>query len=339
MKLIRYKESKILKEKIEKSRNILIATHVNSDGDAIGSTLAMAGVLEQLSKNVNVVTPNDFPEFLHWMKGAKDILVHYHRKKQVSRLAANADLILCIDFSDSKRLQGAEEDILSAKGFKILIDHHPQPDGFTDLIISDTKLGSAAELIYYLLLDMGYRELITPPVAEALYAGIMTDTGNFSFASSYPDVWNVVSELLKTGIDKDRIFSDVYDNYSENRMKLMGYCLYEKLEVIPELNTALISLSREEMNKFGHKPGDTEGFVNLPFSIKGIKLTALILEKSDHVRISMRSRGDFSVKELSRNHFNGGGHKNAAGGELKMKVTDAVKTFKEVLSKYKEELK
>ncbi|MGC9344729.1 MAG: DHH family phosphoesterase [Bacteroidales bacterium] len=338
MKEIRYKESELLKSKIEKSKNILITTHVNSDGDAIGSTLAMQGILRKLSKNVNIVTPNDFPGFLQWMDGAKEILIYYHSKKKVRELAKKADLILCIDYNDSRRLENAEKTILDSTAFKILIDHHPEPGKFTDLVISDTSLGSSAEVIYYLLKDMGYVDLIDKSDAESLYTGVMTDTGNFSFACSYPEVWTMVAELLKKGLDKDKIYSLVYDNYSEKRMRLMGYCLNKKMKVFPELNTAVIGLTKEEMDKFDHVPGDTEGFVNLPFSIKGIKLTALFLEKKDHVRISMRSRGDFSVNMLSRKHFNGGGHLNAAGGELKMSVEEAIKNFREVISRYKEDL-
>ena len=339
MRKIRYPQSKILKEKIGSSNNVIITTHVNSDGDAIGSTLAMAGILRILGKKVHIITPNDFPGFLHWMEGAGDILIYYHQKNTADELVKEADLILCIDFNDSRRLEKAENVILEARAFKVLIDHHPDPSNFSDLVISDTSLGSSAELLYYLLQDMEYNHLLTKPLAESLYTGIMTDTGNFSFSCSYPEVWNTVSELLSMGIDKDKIFSHVYDNYSEKRMQLMGYCLYEKMQVFEDYHTAIIGLTKKEMEDFNHKPGDTEGFVNLPFSIKGVKLTALFLEKKDHVRISLRSRGDFSVNELSRKHFNGGGHKNAAGGELKMSVDDAIKKFREVLEEYKEELK
>lgn len=338
MRKIIYKESEILKERIEASQNILITTHVNSDGDAIGSTLAMKGILKKLSKIVHIVTPNDFPGFLQWMEGAEDILIYYHSKQKVKDLAKNADLILCIDYNDSKRLENAEKTILESRAYKILIDHHPDPGNFTDLVISDLSPGSSAEVIYSLIKDMGYDHLIDKPIAESLYTGVMTDTGNFSFASSYPGVWIMVAELLEKGIDKDRIYSLVYDNYSEKRMRMMGYCLNEKMQVFPELNTAVIGLTKQEMEKFDHVPGDTEGFVNLPFSIKGIKLTALFLEKKDHVRISMRSRGNFSVNKLSRKHFNGGGHLNAAGGELKMSVEEAIKTFHKILSQYKEDL-
>lgn len=338
MEKVRYDNSKLLREKLINCENILICTHVNSDGDAIGSTLAMAAILKKLGKNPNIFTPNDFPEFLHWMEGAEDILVYFRKKDTVEKLAREADLILCIDFNDSSRLEKAEGVMLNSSAYKVLIDHHPGPDDFADLIISDPQLGSSAELLYYLFLDMDYGHLIDKEIAEDLYTGIMTDTGNFSFASSYPGVWEVVADLMKSGIDKNYIHSKVYDNYSESRMRMMGYCLYEKMEVLPEYKTALIAISKEEMKRFDHQPGDTEGFVNLPFSVKGVKLTALFLEKNEHIRISLRSRGDFSVNELSRKHLNGGGHNNAAGGELKMTIEEAVNRFKQILKEYKEEL-
>lgn len=335
----RYQNSKLLRDKLGNSENILIITHVNPDGDAIGSTLAMARIIKKLGKKVNIVTPNDFPEFLHWMDGAGDILVYFRKKNQINKLISEIDLLLCIDFSDSGRLEKAEKIILDSPVYKILIDHHPDPASFTDLVISDTTLGSSAEIIYYVIKDMGYEHLIDKSIAEDLYTGVMTDTGNFSFASSYPQVWEMVAELLRKGINKDEIYSKVYDNYSEKRMRLMGYCLYENMQVFNEYHTAVMGLSKKEMDRFDHEPGDTEGFVNLPFSIRGIKITALLMEKKDHIRISLRSRGDFSVNELSRKYLNGGGHKNAAGGELKMPLKKAIEKFKEILENYKEELK
>ncbi|MFW5645137.1 MAG: DHH family phosphoesterase [Bacteroidota bacterium] len=336
---MKYQKSRFLSDKLAKSDRIIIITHVNPDGDAIGSTLAMAGIIKKLGKEVNIVTPNDFPKFLHWMSGSEDILVHFRKKKEVEKRISDADLIICIDFSDSGRLEQAEKIVVNSSSFKVLIDHHPDPSNFTDLVISDPALGSSAEIVYYLIKDMGYEHLIDKSIAENLYTGVMTDTGNFSFASSYPMVWKMVAELLKKGIDKDEIYAKVYDNYSEKRMRLMGYCLYKNMQIFEEYNTAIISLSKEEMDRFDHEPGDTEGFVNLPFSIRGIKLTALFLEKKDHIRISLRSRGSFSVNEMSRKYLNGGGHKNAAGGELRMSLDKAIEEFKSILNHYKEELK
>lgn len=339
MKEFKYPQLKSFKKELEKSRQILIVTHVNSDGDAIGSSLAMEGLLKSIGKKVKVLTPNDFPEFLQWMDGAKEILVYLRDHAIADSFAREADMILCLDFNDSKRLEKAEKTVLNSRAFKVMIDHHPDPSGFADLTLSDTRLGSTAELIYNLINELGYQHLITQNIAEALYTGIMTDTGNFSYSSSYPEVWTVVSELIRAGINKDRIYSSTYDNYSEKRMRLMGYCLHEKMQVFPEYNAAIIGLTRQEMEKFDHKPGDTEGFVNLPFSIKGLKLSVLFLEKKENVRISFRSRGDFSVNEMARKYFNGGGHQNAAGGDLKMSMDEAVKKFIAILPEYKDSLR
>ena len=187
-------------------------------------------------------------------------------------------------------------------------------------------------------MKLGYRHLIDKDIAECLYAGIMTDTGSFSYSCSYPEIWHTVAELLTWNIDRDRIHALVYDNYSEDRMRLMGYCLNEKMQIIPEYNTGIISLSREEMQRFNHQPGDTEGFVNLPFNIKGVRFTALFLEKQNHVKISFRSRGSFPVNAFSNDHFRGGGHVNAAGGEWDKPLDKAVERFISLLPLYKEDL-
>jgi len=335
----KYKHTvKEFKQLIESSDSILLATHVNADGDAIGTSLALAMVLKKLGKKVNVVVPNDFPEFLRWLPGNDLISVYFKEEKKVRSLVKSAQLLVCLDFNDPDRLAKAEKDILAFNGKKVLIDHHPNPKQFTDLTISDTGLGSAAKLLFYVLREMNYDHLIDKDIAEALYVGIMTDTGNFNFASSYPEVWETVAELIKLGICKDEIYARVYDNFSVDRMKLMGYCLNEKMTIIPGSKAAYISLSLEEMKKFNHQPGDTEGFVNLPFSIRGVKLSALFLEKNDKIKVSLRSRGDFSVNDFSANHFRGGGHKNAAGGEWDKPMDEAIQRFVMLLEEYKNEL-
>jgi phosphoesterase RecJ-like protein len=328
----------ILKFKIHNAENILITTHLNADGDAIGSSLALGLILKKMGKTVNVLTPNDFPAFLHWLPGIEMISVFRNDQDKLKEIIHNTDLIFCIDFNDPSRLEKAADVVFASSTFKILIDHHPQPLPAFDLQFTDTSYGSAAEYLYHLLKTIGLGGYIDKDIAECIFTGIMTDTGNFSYSCNYPEVWITVSELIKLGIDKNRIHSSVYDNYSEQRMKLLGYSL-EKMKVFQEYNTAVISLSRDEMNKFNHQPGDTEGFVNLPFSIKNIKLTALFLEKNDRIKISFRSRGDFPVNKLSSEYFRGGGHMNAAGGEWDKPLDKAVERFIEVLGKYKEELK
>lgn len=336
MKKIPSKALAILRKRIVNSERILITTHINPDGDAIGSSLALSRVLRNMNKEVVVFTPNKFPDFFLWMEGAEEILTFHADELRIKDFIINTDLLICLDFNDSRRLGNAEKAVLNSSAFKVLIDHHPQPGNFTDILISDPDLGSTAELLYYILNDLKLEKYMDLPVAEALYTGIMTDTGNFSFASSYPEVWNVVGNLIARGINKDLIYSRVYDTYTEQRMRFMGYCLYEKMKIFPELKLGAIGITLEEQKKFGHKPGDTEGFVNLPFSVQGVEITALFTEKADHVRLSLRSRGDFSVNELARKYFNGGGHVNAAGGELKMTVDEAINTLYSRLKELKE---
>jgi len=330
---------KRLKDLIEGSQKILITTHHNADGDAIGSTLAFGLVLNKMGKSVDIVIPNDYPKFLKWMKGTEMIRVFKHNEKECRIIAEQAELILAVDYNDPKRLKNASW-MLSLPGKpKVIIDHHPDPFDFADITITVTSLGSSAELLYYIFVDMGIKDYIDVNVAEALFSGIMTDTGCFSYSCSYPEVYKVVAELMKYGINKDAIYNRIYNNFSENRMRLMGYCLNEKMVLIKEYNTAYITLSREELKRFSHEPGDTEGFVNLPFSIEGILLSALFVEKQDHIKISFRSRNNFSVNDFASTHFRGGGHLNAAGAEWDLPMEETINRFVSLLPQYEDILK
>jgi phosphoesterase RecJ-like protein len=327
-----------LKSLLLRKNTFLIATHLNADGDAIGSSLALALVLKKMGKSVQVVTSNDYPAFLKWMEGNDMVLVHRHQSNQVKNAAARAEVLLCLDFNDPKRLDTAQEDVMNSPAYRVLIDHHPNPVDFANLVLSETSYGSTAELLYSLLLGMGFEKYMDAGIAACVYAGILTDTGGFSYSCSYPEVWKTVAALMAYGIDKDLIHSLVYDNYSKERMRLMGYCLYEKMLVFPEYNTAVISLSKAEMDSFNHQPGDTEGFVNLPFNIKGIRFSVLFLEKKNHIKISFRSRGSFNVNKFANDHFRGGGHVNASGGEWDKPLDEAVKRFINLLEHYKDQL-
>jgi phosphoesterase RecJ-like protein len=328
-----------LKELLDKSINILITTHHNADGDAIGSTLGLALVLKKAGKIVNIVTPNEYPHFLKWIPGSEMITVFKGNEAVVKGFAEEAEILFCVDYNDSKRLKYAADTVFATKAAVVLIDHHPEPMTTVDILISETDIGSASELIYHVITGVGMQDHIDKDVATALYTGIMTDTGCFSFSCSYPGVFEVVANLINYGIPKEEIHSLIYDNYSDARMRLMGFCLNEKMVVLPEYHTAYISLSHEELKRFHHVSGDTEGFVNLPFSIKGVKLTAFFMEKKDHVKISFRSRGDFSVNELARSNFRGGGHMNAAGAEWDLPLEKTLQRFLDILPKYADKLK
>jgi bifunctional oligoribonuclease and PAP phosphatase NrnA len=339
LKSLNQSDLESLKELVKNSQNILITTHHNADGDAIGSTLGLALVLKKAGKNVNVMTPNEYPHFLKWIPGSEMISVYSSKTKEVEKMASEADLLFCVDYNETSRLKYAAKTVFNTKAKIVLIDHHPDPMDFAHITISETGLGSASELVYHVIAGIGMENLIDTDVATSLYAGIMTDTGCFSFSCSYPGVFEVVAKLINYGIPKEAIHSRIYDNYSEARMRLMGYCLNEKLIILPEYNAAYISLSQEELAKFNHVPGDTEGFVNLPFSIKGIKLTAFFMERRDYVKISFRSRGDFSVTDLAKNNFRGGGHMNAAGAEWDLPLEKTIQRFIDVLPNYADQLK
>ncbi len=329
---------KQIRSLVEDPGDITLLTHINPDGDAIGTMLGFYWFLVKKGRNVNMVVPNEIPFFLQWLPGCDHILIEIDDPDNARRLIRNAKNIICLDFNESDRLGSLEEEFLQARGTKILIDHHPHPGDFADYVISDAEIGSTAELVYNLIGISGWSHLIDKTIAECIFTGIMTDTGCFSFNSSKSETYRVVADLLDKGIDKDRIYKLVYDNYSPNRMHLLGYSLNEKMVVIPEYHVAYISLTRDELRKFNHVNGDTEGFVNYPFSIKGIKLTALFIEKEDHIKISFRSRGDFHINKFSEKYFNGGGHKNAAGGESNLSLDKTIEKFVNLLPLYSKEL-
>jgi phosphoesterase RecJ-like protein len=317
---------------------VVILTHINPDGDAIGSMLGLYWFLRNRGCTVNMAVPNEIPQYLTWMEGAEQILDFRGQKQQVEEELEKTDLVFCLDFNEPDRLGGIKEILEKSEVMKILIDHHPKPADFTDHGISVPSVSSTAELVYKLILDLDGKESINKTIAECLFVGIMTDTGSFSFNSSQPETYHVVSELLRAGIDKDRIHSLVYDNYTEERMKMLGYSLQEKMVVLPQHRCAYIYLDRAEMDRYNHRSGDTEGFVNYPFSIKDIRVTALFLEKKDHVKISFRSKGDFAINRFASKYFNGGGHNNAAGGECTQNLHDTIDKFESLIAEYSNEI-
>ena len=338
--VLRHKDiiNKIKQQLDKENPKIVIVTHYNPDGDAIGSMLGLYLFLKQNGYEVTAISPDDFPHFLHWMDGVEDLLIHYSHNTRVKKAVADADIIFMVDFNHPDRLNRLSNTITVSSAIKILIDHHPHPHDFADIILSDTTVSSTAELIYELIAGLKNVEILNTNVAECLYCGIMTDTGGFSFNSSQPGTYHIVSNLLKSGINKDAIFSKVYENYSMERMHLMGYCLNEKMVVKDEFHTAFIALTQPELEKFKHQPGDTEGFVNLPFSIRNIVFSILLIEKKDHIKLSFRSKNSFPANDFSKQHFNGGGHKNAAGGKSFSSMAETIEKLLNLLPQYKNEL-
>lgn len=328
-------EIDIIRNKILESKRIVILTHVNPDGDAIGGSLGLLLLLRKMGKEVSFITPNEIPSFLQWMKGYEDIKVWNNNIEDI-QLINDADIIFNIDFNALNRLAKIEKTLIKSKAYKVMIDHHPNPESFNDITISDTSVSSASELVYLLCKEMGYEEYFDVDVAECFFAGIISDTGSFSHNSSEPQTYNAVADLLKLGVNKDKIGANIYANFSLKRMQLLGFALNEKLKLVDGVNAAYISLTQEELKRFEFKIGDTEGFVNYPLSIKGIHFSVLLIEKSDHIKLSFRSRGDFPVNELAKKYFNGGGHKNASAGRVNLTMDDCINKLEELIIKYKD---
>jgi len=325
---------KTIRQWLERSEKVAILTHTNPDGDAIGSSLALALALVTKGIDAQVVIPDGLPDFLRWLPGIERSTTFAYKREKATGIIREADLIFCLDFNDPKRLNGVEEQLVQSEAKTILIDHHEDLICFADICISETWRGSVGEMIYLFLKEVFTENPINNEIATCLYVAIMTDTGNFNYASSYPEIFQIVGELMKYDLEKDKIYSQVYDAFSEERMRLLGYCLQEKMVVLPEYHTAYISLTQEELQRFNHRKGDTEGFVNVPFSVKGIKLTALFVEKPDRIKVSFRSRGSFPVNRIATDHYQGGGHINAAGGDSFLSMEETLRNFENLLTEY-----
>jgi len=319
---------------IEAAGKVAVLTHANPDGDAIGSSLALALALEKKGVEARVVIPDGLPDFLRWLPGIERSTTFAYKQEKAIEIIEGADLIFCLDFNDPKRLNGVEQHLHQSEAKKVLIDHHQDPVKFTDILISETWRGSVGEMIYLFMNEVFQADLMDKDIATCLYVAIMTDTGNFNYASSYPEIFHIVGELMKYGLEKDRIYSKVYDAFTEDRMRLQGYCMMEKMVVLPKYHTAYISLTDEELKRFNHRKGDTEGFVNIPFSVKGVRFTALFIEKKDRIKVSFRSRGSFPVHRVAAEHYHGGGHINAAGGDSFTSMKETLAGFESLLPGY-----
>ncbi len=327
-----------IREVIKKKAPVVVISHLNPDGDGVGSAIAIAIFLRKNGVPVNVIIPNQVPNFLNWLPGYEMVSVYQQKKRKCKRILDQADTMFLLDFNDPERVGNLKSDLLASTAFKVLIDHHQQPEEFADIVLSEPWRGSVGEMIYLLITATSGAEAVDRDIATCLYVAIMTDTGNFRYASSYSEIFNIAGALVDAGIDKDCIYSSIYDSYSESRMKLMGYCMSEKMVVVRDLNTAYIYLDKEELERFDHQTGDTEGFVNIPFSIKGIRLSALFIEKNSCVKVSFRSKGALSVDRIAADHFNGGGHINAAGGEETLSLKETIAKFESIVKLYKDEL-
>lgn len=318
------------------AERIVIVAHVAPDGDAIGSSLGLWHFLNSQDKVANVIVPNAFPDFLRWMPGSKDVLLYDRYKEFADKLIAEAEIICCLDFNALSRIDAMADAIKAAKGKKILVDHHLYPEDFCDITISHPNISSTSELVFRLICRMGYFNEITKEGAECIYTGMMTDTGGFTYNSNNREIYFIISELLSKGIDKDDIYRKVYNTYSESRLRLMGYVL-SNMQVYPDYHSALISLTKNEQGRFNYIRGDSEGFVNIPLSIKDVVFSCFLREDTEKpmIKVSLRSVGTFPCNQLAAEFFNGGGHLNASGGEFYGTLEEAKKVLERALEKFK----
>ena len=330
---------------IQNATNIAIFTHQSPDGDAMGSSLGMYHYVKSLGKQAQVIVPNAFPDFLAWMPGANNVLVYDAHAAQANTFLDGADLVICTDFNDPKRIGALGDKMLLLACPKVLIDHHLHPTNFADAMISVPEASSTCELVHNLLSTVNCQ--LSTDIATVLYTGLMTDTGNFSYNSNRPQIYGMIAQLIVAGADKDAIYNAVFNQYSIDRVKLVGYCLYQKMRVFPEHHTALIYLSRKELYRFNFQKGDAEGIVNMPLQSKDIHYSVFMREDKatpdemaknggikTKIKLSFRSQGNRPVNVFAQEIFAGGGHANAAGGEFYGPLPEAVQLFLDNYTKY-----
>lgn len=331
---------KQLKMILDSPQRVAITTHHKPDADALGSSLALEMYLRKKGHTVQVISPSDYPAFLNWMPGQSEVICFDKNKPAdpISKSFAEADVIFCLDFNNLDRIFDLGKWVLESPAIKIMIDHHLQPEAFANFQIWNTKAAATAELVYDFICLLGEHSLIDLPIAECIYAGILTDTGSFRHPSTTRSIHLIVADLLRIGVNPSRIHKLVYDNNNLNRLRFLGFVLKDKLEVIPELNAAIISISKEETKQYQVDTGDTEGIVNYALSIKGIVLGIVIIDRTDMVKLSFRSVGDFDVNQFARAYFEGGGHKNAAGGKSNLNLEETISSVKKAVQDNKNQL-
>ena len=330
---------------ISSAQHVVLLTHQSPDGDAMGSSLAMYHYIKSLGKDAQVIVPNAFPDFLAWMPGADTVLLYDAQMAEANSSLEEADLVICTDFNAPSRIGALGDKMLTLACPKLMIDHHLHPTDFAEFIVSEPEASSTCELVYEVLTTLQAK--LSTDIATCLYTGLMTDTGNFSYNSNRPQIYSIISHLVAAGANKDEIYNAVFNQYSVERMKMVGYCLYQKMRVFPEHHTALIYLSRKELYRFNFQKGDAEGIVNMPLQSKDIhysvfmredKATPDEMEKnggiSTKIKLSFRSQGDRPVNIFANEVFNGGGHANASGGEFYGPLQDAVQLFLDNYAKY-----
>ena len=327
---------------ISTAQSVLVVCHKSPDGDAIGSSLGMAEYLRLRGKDVTVVVPDQYPDFLHWLPNSEKIVRYDKHPGKCDMLFKIADLIVCLDFNTPSRVEDMEPALVSSPARKILIDHHLKPDVDADLVISQPEASSASELVFRVVWQLGGFPELGKAFAIPVYCGMMTDTGGFTFNSTRPEIFFIIGELLTKHIDKDKIYRNVYHNYSYDRIRLMGYVMFEKLVYLPEYHASYYAITRDEQKRFNFIKGDAEGLVNIPQQIKGLKLSISLredTEKPNLVWVSLRSVDDFPCNLVAERFFNGGGHLNASGGRLNCSIDEAVEIARQAIVAFADTLK
>lgn len=340
--ILSVQQLQLLDSLISESQNILITCHQSADGDAIGSSLGWAEYLRVRGKEATVIVPDMFPDYLHWMPNSEKIVRYDKHREQVDMLFKIADLVFCLDYNVPSRVDQMADALIATPAKRVLIDHHLGPDVPAVLTISHPDMSSTSELIFRIVWQMGGFDTMGKNYAAPIYCGMMTDTGGFTFNSSNPDIFFIISQLLTKKINKDRIYRNVYHNFSEDRLRLTGYVMYKKLVVDSERHASYYTLTRQELRRFRFVKGDAEGLVNMPLQIKNHKLSISLREDSEKdnlVWVSLRSVDQFPCNEMATEFFNGGGHLNAAGGRLYCSMEEAVRITQQAILRYESQLK
>ncbi len=325
-----------VKNAVENNHRFVIVCHMTPDGDALGSSLCLWHMLTAMGKSAVIITPDMPPRNLMLLPGSDKIVVASCHPVRCSTLLNKADVVFCLDFNDFARVDRMRPMLEQTPALTIMIDHHLNPVAKVDILISRSEEPSTCSLLYSLAHEAGWtKEWLDADGATCCYTGMMTDTGNFSYNSNHPHLYTIIADLVAKGVDKDAIYNHVMNTNSAERLRIMGYAQYAKMEIMPQHRCALITLSREELDEFSYSKGDTESLVNVPLSIPGIVYSIYMREdEPEFVKVSMRSRGEFSVREICETHFNGGGHHNAAGGEMHTSLSEAVTKLLDILPQY-----
>jgi len=323
-------------ELLARPQKIVIITHHKPDGDAIGSSLGLYNYLIQQGHHTKVITPTDYPAYFNWLPGNGEVIIFTENIEESTKLVADADIIFCLDFNALSRINDMGELVGKSKALKILIDHHLEPEDFDDYRYWNINACATAQLVYkFIVNELKHKELVNKDVACCLYTGIMTDSASFSLPNTTSEVHRIAADLIDAGAANSYIYDRVHNNSSENQLRFLGICLCCRLEVLYDFNTAIITVSKQDLEKYSIGTGETEGIVNYALSVSGMRLAAFIVERSDKVKLSLRSKGEFPANEICKKYFNGGGHRNAAGGTSTDSFEQVINQFKLILPEYK----